>query len=103
MSLDTAAVPAATEQAASEPAIATHVAGGAGPISVRDAARSVIDWRRKGAAETSQDNAGESADHATPADEPAVEAGAGGESPPGETEATEAAEQQLPFIEPPRS
>ena len=28
---------------------AVHIAGGQGPISVRDAARSVIDWRRKSA------------------------------------------------------
>lgn len=98
---------AASEQTpVADVSLPTHVAGGSGPLSISEAARSVIDWRRKGSGD-SQDNAGAdaSAVKATsdPANESAVEAGSGGESPPAETEAQDTAAETLPPIEPPRS
>src|SRR5437763_1352548 len=61
MSLDTVTAPSGSE-ATSAPASGTavHTAGGEGPLSIRDAARSVTDWRRKAAAgETTQMNSGQ--------------------------------------------
>lgn len=93
---------------AAEPAIATHVAGGNGNLSMRDAARSVIDWRRKSAAGEAGDNSGQdasAADAATPDPnvsaqaDPAVADG----QPPGETESQDAAAETLPPVDPPRS
>ena len=127
MSLDNVAGIAGAEQSpAPITDTAVHIAGGAGPISVRDAARSVIDWRRKSAAgeatqatqsPNDQSNSGEDAraqgtqsgTQSVATSEPAkqsdpAQAGddVGGESPPGETQSLDAADQQPP-IEPPRS
>jgi hypothetical protein len=88
---------------------AVHIAGGEGPLSMRDAARSVIDWRCKsaaGASETTQATTPNTQDAsagnaATP--ERSAQAGDGGESPPVETESQDAATPELPPIDPPRS
>jgi hypothetical protein len=82
-------------------AIPTHVAGGEGPLSPREAARSLVDWRRK---EAAQDNSQvESAPEATPAQESGHEPDAAPQEAeaPGETQEADPAE--LPSIEPPRS
>lgn len=107
----TVASPAGSEQTsapAAETNTAVHVAGGSGPISVRDAARSVIDWRRKSAAaETAEPaNSGQdaSADPATPDPTQSATADNGEPSaPPVETESPDAAAPELPPVEPPRS
>jgi hypothetical protein len=80
---------------AADVAIPTHVAGGDGPLSVRDAMRSVTDWRRKEAAQTNQQ--AESAPAATPAQESGEEPGAA----PQETEATGETQEVDPAAVPP--
>lgn len=98
-----ATAPAGDSAPVADVAIPTHVAGGEGPLSLRDAQRSVTDWRRKGAAQERTEQQQEaSAPAATPAQESAHEADAA----PQETEApgeTQEAEPALPPIEPPRS
>jgi hypothetical protein len=98
MSLTNDSAPSGSEA----PAVAEHKAGGTGTISLAEAARSVVDWRRKsGAAEDTQD---ESAAPATPADESAVKADAAPpQEAPGETEGEPDPAEALPPIEPPRS
>lgn len=98
------AAPAADSAPVSDVQIPTHVAGGEGPLNYREAARSVIDWRRKSAAQERNEQQQEaSATEATPAQESAVEADAAPpEEAPGETQEADPA-QELPPIEPPRS
>ena len=104
---DAPAAPAATEQA---PAIATHTAGGSGPLSIADAARSVIDWRRKEAAadkpaqnETKPDASAEVATSGQESEPVKAGDDNGGESPPVETESQDAAVETQPPVDPPRS
>lgn len=87
----------------SEPApiaapVLEHKAGGDGPLTARDAARSIIDWRRKGAG---QEQA-ESAEPATPAPESTEVDAAPLQEAHGETE-VEADPAEQPPIEPPKS
>lgn len=97
-----ATAPAGDSAPVADVAIPTHVAGGDGPLSLRDAQRSVTDWRRKGAAQERTEQQQEaSAPAATPAQESAPEADA---APPQEAPGeTQEAEPALPPIEPPRS
>lgn len=97
-----ATAPAGDSAPVADVAIPTHVAGGEGPLSLRDAQRSVTDWRRKGAAQERTEQQQEaSAPAATPAQESAPEADA---APPQEAPGeTQEAEPALPPIEPPRS
>jgi hypothetical protein len=62
---DMTSAPVGDSAPVADVAIPTHVAGGEGPLSPREAARSLVDWRRK---EAAQDNSQvESAPEATPA------------------------------------
>lgn len=80
-----------------------HKAGGEGPISLRDAANSLVDWRRKAASEQ-PDKQVEIAPEASPAIESGVEPDA---APPqeatGETEGEIDPAETLPPLELPRS
>ncbi len=84
--------------------ISVHKAGGDGPLSVREATNSLVDFRRKRDASQEQPQATEQAPE-TPATELADEANAAAasEQPPGETEVQAEPEAELPPIEPPRS
>ncbi len=92
-----------TSGAGEQTDIAVHIPGGEGPLSVRDAQRSLTDWRRKqNAAETTEPDA--SADTATPEQESAAEADA---APPqeatGETQDADPVVEEQPPIPRPRS
>jgi hypothetical protein len=97
---DLTSAPAGDSAPVADVAIPTHVAGGDGPLSLREAGRSVTDWRRK---EAAQDSQVESAPEATPAQESGEEPDAAPQETeaPGETQ--EAAPAEVPPIEPPRS
>src|SRR5262245_18794764 len=113
MSLDNIAGAAGSEQAtAPQSDTAVHIAGGSGPMSVREAARSVVHWRRKCAAadqmtDDGQERTDAGASEATsdPAQESAQKAdtAAAETQPPGETESQVDPAENLPPIEPPRS
>jgi len=127
MSLDNVAGIAGNEQSPAPVSdTAVHTAGGDGPLSIRDAARSVIDWRRKSAAgkaaksPNDQSNLGQDAsaqstqsaaslDPTTQSDPARAGDDAGGESLPGETQSQDAVVDpriksgEQPPIEPPRS
>jgi len=127
MSLDNVAGIAGNEQSPAPVSdTAVHTAGGDGPLSIRDAARSVIDWRRKSAAgeaaksPNDQSNLGQDAsaqstqsaaslDPTTQSDPAQAGDDAGGESLPGETQSQDAVVDpriksgEQPPIEPPRS
>lgn len=101
MSLETA-TPAGGEALPVVDSPAAHIAGGEGPLSPREAARSLIDWRHKRAAQT--ESAPESAEPAAP-EQPELADEANAAPPdeaPGETQEVEPAEE-LPPIDPPRS
>jgi hypothetical protein len=91
----------APETGGAQAPIATHVAGGDGNLSTRDAARSVIDWRRKSAApeQPQQQSAPQATAEATESVDETVTAPP--QEAPGETQEAEPA--ALPPIEPPRS
>src|SRR5437868_422768 len=77
-----------------------------GPVSARDAMRSVVDWRRKAAAETRETSADVSAapEPAASANESTAQAeGTAAETPPRETESADPVVETQPPIEPPRS
>ena len=96
MSLETEGAPSASE----DNIIAIPPTQDDGPLTIREAARSVTDWRRKSAA--GEEQPAESATEATAEAESAVEADAAPpQEAPGETEVQ--AEPELPPIEPPRS
>jgi len=126
MTLDNVAANSGSEQpTVPQSDTAVHVAGGSGPMSLRDAARSVIDWRRKQTTDdrrqTTDMDAARAAENAhgldaraeTATSDPvkesaqgetqdAQQADSGDASPPAETESQDAAET-LPPVEPPRS
>ncbi len=78
--------------------VSVHVPGSEGPMNARDAARSVLDWRRKRDAEPAV------VDETKPATDSAqAETAPATEQSSGETEATDSATEELPPIEPPRS
>jgi hypothetical protein len=81
--------------------IVAHTAGGEGALSVRDAARSLNDWRNKRNAEESP--AQDEPATETPAQELADEANAGEATPPPGETADDNREAELPPIDPPRS
>ena len=104
MSLETDTGTAGSET----PDIAVHKAGGEGPMSVLDAARSLADWRNKKAAATPEPQANaESAPEATaePVKKSAPEQSEADAAPPQEAtgETQEAEQDDSPPIEPPRS
>ena len=108
MSTETTSTTGANTAPASD--VAVHVAGGEGPLSVADAARSVIDWRRKSAAGENEPktNSGDNAAAADAPVEPAQESAQADAAPleteaTGETESQDAAAEKLPTIDPPRS
>lgn len=88
------AIPAAPEPIPTD--IISRKAGGEGPISIRDAARSVQDARYKDKPQDEQPSSPEA-----PANELAPEANA--DSPPETTGEDQAAEPETPAIDPPRS
>lgn len=95
--------------AGSEPApiaipVAEHKAGGDGNLSARDAARSLVDWRRKGSGEVSRETVteGESAEPATPTHESPEGDAAPLDEATGETE-TQTDPAELPPLDLPRS
>src|SRR5437016_1995389 len=82
-----------------------HIAGAEGALSVRDAMRSVVDWRRKQTTEDGEQRTDASA--ATAATPPQAESTAqaedaapASEQPSGETESQAEPAEQLPPIEP---
>jgi hypothetical protein len=89
--------------------IVERSAGGDGPLSAREAARSLIDTRNKDAARRRDDeqHSGEARSDAPaePQSAPAREPGAGAtrETGPGETRGDDQAADEAPSIEPPRS
>jgi hypothetical protein len=89
--------------------IVERSSGGDGPLSAREAARSLIDTRNKDAARRRDDeqDSGEARSDATaePQSAPAREPGAGAtrETGPGETRGDDQAADEAPSIEPPRS
>lgn len=90
--------------------IVTRTAGGEGPLSAYEAARSLLDTRRKDEAAATQQPSKEIQQpsapvEATAAQESGDEPGAAPQEPeaPGETEGEAEPEAQLPPIEPPRS
>jgi hypothetical protein len=134
MSLDNVAAVGGSEQIVTPITdIAVHIPGGDGPLSVRDAVRSLADWRRKsvagadgvdGAQNTTGQEAGAPSATADPAAQAAVAAQAAKpqsdpaqagddtgdrRDPPGETASQDAeverrqAAETLPPVEPPRS
>ena len=103
---DTDAGAAGSEQP-SAPAEITRTAGGDGALSIREAARSLVDTRRKdNAQETQQPDSGapEATDAAQESEPQGNDAdpGAGEPQDPGETQEAAPADD-LPSIEPPRS
>lgn len=82
-------------------AIVERVAGGDGALSLRDAANSLLDTRRKANSEAQQaqpEGATQAEQESTPeGDDTAQETG------PGETQAADAEAETLPPVEPPRS
>jgi len=100
-------------EAPRESDIVERTAGGEGPLTAREAARSLVDTRvteRAGTARRDDDEqqTGEARDGAAPAQEsaPGQEPGARAAQPeagPGETQADDPAAETRPPIEPPRS
>ncbi len=87
--------------------IPAHVAGGEGPMTAREAARSITDWRRKGSGTTT--NSADTAAEPAPAAQESEAAQAGEDAAqqetaaPGETQEAETVAEAQPAIEPPRS
>jgi hypothetical protein len=97
--MDQVAQPGA-EQAPAPQAIVERSAGGEGALSIRDAANSLVDTRRKDNAQAEQAPEGD----AKPAKESAPQGeDAGPETVPGETQEQDQAAETLSPIEPPRS
>src|SRR5205823_6561652 len=84
-----------------------------GPINARDAMRSVVDWRRKSAANQQTDDGGQrtdegaadsaSSDPSSVVRPPSSETDTAAETPPRETESADPVVETQPPIEPPRS
>jgi hypothetical protein len=78
-----------------------RTAGGEGPISLRDAANSLLDTRRKDNAQ--QDTPALEGDDVPAKESPPQGDDTGPEAVPGETQGADAEAEKLPPIEPPRS
>jgi hypothetical protein len=84
--------------------IIARSAGGDGPLTAAEAARSLADTRHKDAARRRDDeHEGEARDDATARQESADEAGTAQETGPGETEGDDQGADEAPPIAPPRS